>query len=109
MDSLADKFKKKHGHQQSYSTNATNNNIKVDFVTRKIQLSKIKGLTFRMCARQSSLTKVPILLPVQYFSKSFLQKVLSSGPANRSISGLYIISSMLNRSTLSFMIVMVAI
>lgn len=45
------KFKKKHGSKQSYRTNFTGNNIKVDFQEKAIKLPKMEWLTFK-CSKK---------------------------------------------------------
>lgn len=42
------KFKSKHNHYYSYTTNFTNNNIKVDFENNKIQLPKLKWIQAKL-------------------------------------------------------------
>lgn len=42
------KFKSKHNHYYSYTTNFTNNNIKVDFENNKVQLPKLKWIKCKL-------------------------------------------------------------
>jgi len=59
------KFKSKHNHNYSYTTNLTNNNIKVDFKNNKIKLPKLKLIQcklhreFQGMIKSATINKIP--------------------------------------------------
>jgi len=75
------KFKKKHSSKQSYTTNMTNDNIKLDLNTMTIQLPKVGKVPFEMCGKLKN-----------KLSTHGLPGVIKSATITRHASGVYFAS-----------------
>jgi len=75
------KFKKKHSSKQSYTTNMTNDNIKLDVENKTIQLPKAGKVSLRMDKKQHA-----------FFLKHGLKGMIKSATVSRHRSGQYYVS-----------------
>jgi putative transposase len=84
------KFKSKHDHNYSYTTNFTNNNIEVDFDNNKVKLPKLKWVQCKLhrnfdgVIKSATISKVP---SGKYFVSILVDTEIKQLPLNNNIIG----------------------